>query len=52
MPFTGKVFPTEIDKIDPPLPFSYAWTKYYGNRQNHLMIPRRYDYANMEVLVI
>ena len=29
----------------------YAWTKYYGNPKNWIMLPKAYKYANLEVLV-
>ena len=34
-----------------PLPWEYGWMKYDNNRENYI-IPKRYEYANWELLVI
>lgn len=31
--------------------WGFAWTKYYRTPVNFVMIPKKYKYANMEVLV-
>lgn len=51
IPILHDEFPSSTDAIRPPGPFEYAWIKFYSNCDNHLMIPRRYEFANMEVLV-
>lgn len=51
LPILHDNFPEDPKEIEKPGLFDYAWIKFYSNFDNHLMIPRRYDYANMEVLV-
>lgn len=48
-PVMHQEFPRSL-AYDPPGPFEYAWMKVIRHGK-HIMIPRRYDYANMEMLV-
>lgn len=50
-PIFHKQFPLSLEEAKDTKPWDYAWMKVYSNFDNHFMLPIRYDYANMEVLV-
>lgn len=51
LPLKGTLFPEKFNTIRWPMPWEYGWYKYDFNRENYI-IPKRFEYANWELLVL